>query len=225
VLASLQSTRTKPLDRIVLAEALAAAWTGVGPTEASAHARTTVADLEDLLRDPKLTSFEQSRLARALVVVYGHLSPAERAAHSNALLASHADTILGALRHPKNNLDLPTRLQFAESLVVLSMLLDPPTAGRVFDALLPTLSDLNIQLFDMQLSRHRDGSIKKVLSRLEEADLRRLLEHPLAVGRLQRVILDVLGEAKYRHFRNTWDYLDWTESHGNGTDVRSADRP
>jgi hypothetical protein len=212
VLASLQSTRTKPLDRIVLAEALAAAWTGLGPTEASAHARTTVADLEDLLRDPKLTPFEQSRLAQALVVVYGHLGPAERAAHSNAILASHADTILAALRNPKNNLDPAARVQFAESLVFLCILLDPPTAGRVFDALLPTLSDLDIQLFDMHLSRHRDGSIKKVISRLEEADLQRFLEHPLTVGRLQRVILNVLGEAKHRHFRNTWDYLDWTES-------------
>jgi hypothetical protein len=212
VLASRQCTRTKPLDRIVLAEALAAAWTDVGPTEASAHARTTVADLEELLRDPKLTPFEQGRLAQALVVVYGHLGPTERAAHSNALLASHADTILAALRNPRNNLNAAVRLQFAESLVVLCMLLDPPTAGRVFDALIPTLSDLNVQLFDAHLSRHRDRSIKKVISRLEEADLQRLLEHPLAVGRLQRVILDVLGEAKHRHFRNTWDYLDWTES-------------
>jgi len=225
VLASLRSTRTKPLDRIVLAEALAAAWTGIGPTEASAHARTTVADLEDLLRDPKLTPFEQSRLAQALVVVYGHLGPAQRAAHSNALLASHADTILAALRNPKNKLDPAARLQFAESVVVLCMLLDPPTAGRVFDALIPTLSDLDVQLFDVYLSRHRDGSIKKVISRLEEADLRRLVEHPLAVGRLQRIILDAVGEPKHCSFRNTWDYLDWTESHGNGTDVRSADRP
>src|SRR5262249_26989495 len=57
VLASLWRTRTKPLDRIFLAEALAAAWTGVGPTEASAHAKKTVAGLEDLLRDPKLTPY------------------------------------------------------------------------------------------------------------------------------------------------------------------------
>jgi hypothetical protein len=207
VLASLRRTRTKPLDRIVLAEALAAAWTGLGPTEASAHARTTVADLEDLLRDPKLNPFEQSRLTQALVVVYGHLGPAERAAHSNALLASRANTILAALRNPKNNIDVPTRIQFAESLVLLCMLLDPPEAGRVFDALLPTLSD-----FDMHLSRIGDGPIKKVISRLEEADLRRLLEHPLAVGRLQRNILDALGEPNHCTFRNTWDFLDRTES-------------
>ena len=178
------------------------------------------ADLEGVLRGPKLTPVDQSKLAQALVVVYGHLGPAERAAHSNAILASHADTILAALRNPKNNLDPAARVQFAESLVVLCMLLDPPTAGRVFDALLPTLSD-----FDMERSRLGVGPIKKVISRLDEADLRRLLEHPLAVGRLQRVILDVLGEAKHRHFRNTWDYLDWTESHRNGTDARSPGRP
>jgi hypothetical protein len=208
VLASLWGTRTKPLDRSFLAEALAAAWTGVGPTEASAHAEKTVADLEDLLRDPKLTPYEESRLTQVLVVVYAHLGPAERAAHSNALLASHADTILAALRNPKNNLYPATRVQFAESLMALCMLLDPPEAVRVFDALVPTLSDL-----DMPLLLHRDGPIKKVLSRLDEADLRRLLEHPLAVGRLQRTILDALGEPKQRTFRNTWDYLDWTESH------------
>jgi len=208
VLTSLRSTRTKLLERIVLAEALAAAWTGVGPSEASAHARKMVADLEDLLRDPKLTPFEQSRVAQALVVVYGHLSPAEKAAHSNALLVSLANTNLAVLRKPENILSLGTRIQFAESLVVICMLLDPPAAGRVFDALLPTLSD-----FDMHLTRIGDGPVKKVISRLDEADLRRLLEHPFAVGRMQRIILDAVGEPKQCTFRNTWDYLDRTESH------------
>jgi hypothetical protein len=47
----------------------------------------------------------------------------------------------------------------------------------------------------------------------------------LAGGRFQRVILDVLGEAKRRHFRNIWDYLDWTESQGNGSAVPSPDKP
>jgi len=213
-LASLWRTRTNPLERIVLAEALPAAWTDVGPTEASAHARRTVADLEDLLRDPQLTPFEQSRLAQALVVVYGHLGPAERTAHSNSLLASHANSILAALQNPRNNLALATRVGLADSLVALCMVLDPPTAGRVFDALVPTLSD-----FGMQVTRHRDGPIKKVISRLEDADIRRLLEHPLAVGHLQRIILDALGEAKHCSFRNTWDYLDRTTFHENATDV------
>src|SRR5262249_16604386 len=131
VLDTLRSTRTEPLERIILAEALAAAWTDVGPTEASAHARRMVTDLEDFLRNPTLAPFAQSRLAQALVVLYGHLGPAERAAHSNTLLASHANTILAAPRNPTNNLDVATRGQFAESLVALCMLLDPPEAVRV----------------------------------------------------------------------------------------------
>jgi hypothetical protein len=53
VLDTLWRTRTKPLERIILAEALAAAWKSVGQTEASAHARRMVADLEDLIQDPK----------------------------------------------------------------------------------------------------------------------------------------------------------------------------
>src|SRR6516162_3802047 len=40
----------------------------------------------------------------------------------------------------------------------------------------------------------------------------------LVVGRLQRALLDVLAGSKNRSFRNTWDYLDSTESNGKGTD-------
>jgi serine/threonine-protein kinase len=43
----------------------------------------------------------------------------------------------------------------------------------------------------------------------------------LVVGRLQRALLDVLAGSKNRSFRNTWDYLDSTESNGKGTDVLS----
>src|SRR5262249_28820600 len=74
VLASLRTTRTKPLERIVLAEALVTARTNVGPSEASARASRTV----DFLREPKLAATEQRRLAQALAVLYGHLGPAER---------------------------------------------------------------------------------------------------------------------------------------------------
>jgi hypothetical protein len=126
VLDTLWRTQTKPLERIILAEALAAAWTGVGPTEASAHARKMAADLEDLLQDPTLMPFEQHRLARALAKVYGHLGPADRASHSKTLIASRANTILATLRDPKDNLNLLTFSQSAESLVALCMLLDRP---------------------------------------------------------------------------------------------------
>jgi hypothetical protein len=56
---------------------------------------------------------------------------------------------------------------------------------------------------------------KRIAARMDERDLERLLEHPLTANDLQRNILDILGGSKHRHFRNTWDYLEWTKSNGN----------
>src|SRR5262249_39917116 len=142
---------------------------------------------------------------------------AERAAHSNALLASRANTTLATLRNPKKNLGLGILGQHADSVLAICMLLDRPEAVRVFDALLTILGDPATQRFAPPTQRYQfhfqEESIRQFVSRLDEADLRRLLEHPLAVGRFQRIILDALGEAKHRSFRNTWDYLDRTASH------------
>jgi len=66
-----------------------------------------------------------------------------------------------------------------------------------------------------------EGMFKKVVVRLDKRGLPRLLEHPLAGGRLQRALLDLLAGSKNRSFRNTWDYLDASESNGNGTDALS----
>jgi hypothetical protein len=226
VLAGFRSTRTKPRDRVVLAEAMAAAWPGVSPTEASAHVRRTVADLEDLVREPKSTLPELNRLTRALGVVYRYLGAAERAALPNTLLASHANTLLAVLRNPRYKSDMAARVQFADALLALCMILDPPEAMRVFDALLPVLSDLDVHGFLLNtVAFQRDprvGPIKNVFSRWDEADLRRLLEHPLAVGTLSRIVLDALGESKQCSFRNKWDYLDRIASHENATGVPSA---
>jgi hypothetical protein len=218
-LASLWGTRTKLLDRAVLAEALAAAWARVGPTEAGAHARRVVADLEDLLRDPKLTPVELSRLAQSLVVVYGHLGPAERAAHANTLFAAHANTFLAALRNPKNTLHLVTVCEFAESLLALCAHLDRTEAVRVFDTLLTALSDLETRQIRIDLYAK---VIQKSFLLLDKAEAGQILEHPLVVGRLQRIVLDALGEAKHCSFRSTWDYLDRTATHENATGVPSA---
>jgi hypothetical protein len=59
---------------------------------------------------------------------------------------------------------------------------------------------------------------KKVAARLDERDLQRLLDHHLAAGRVQRVLLDLLTGSKQRSFRNTWDYLDSIEANGKTTD-------
>jgi hypothetical protein len=40
------------------------------------------------------------------------------------------------------------------------------------------------------------------------------LQHPLAAGAAQRVLLDALGDRTRREFRNPWHFLDWTRSNG-----------
>jgi hypothetical protein len=77
---------------------------------------------------------------------------------------------------------------------------------------------------DLHIERYRyafhpfQNQFKQIAPRLDERELQQLLGHPLAAGRLQRAILNVLGGLKNRSFRNTWDYLDGIESNGNGTD-------
>jgi hypothetical protein len=75
--------------------------------------------------------------------------------------------------------------------------------------------------FGLVSSFSYENAFKKAAARLDERDLRRLLEHPLAAGRLQQPLLDTLAGMKNRPFRNTWDYLDCTESNGKGTDEPS----
>jgi hypothetical protein len=216
VLGSLWVARTGPLDRAGLAEALAALWTRLDPRDAAAHARRVAAQLEAAFRDANDDWRELYRLAEALAAVYGPLDPAERAARGNAV----ADVLVAALRRPRN--EVGTITQLSEALATLSVHLDRAGAARMADALVTVLGDPDVQRYRFEF---QEKMFKKVAARLDERDLERLLDHPLAAGRLQRVVLDVLGEAKRRRFRNTWDYLDWTGSHVNGTPVQSPDRP
>jgi hypothetical protein len=223
VLDALWVARPAPLDRASVAEALAAVWTRLGPTDAAARAKRMAADLEGVLRDSKAAPNQLSRLAIALAAVYNHLGPAERSGRANAV----ADTLVAALRSPKHH---PVAIsQLSEALATLCAHLDRPGAVRTADALLAVLDDPNVQpgASGPFLATHLDQFVlyetmfKKVAARLDERDLQRLLDHHLAVGRLQRALLDVLAGSKNRSFRNVWDYLDSTESNGNGTDVLS----
>jgi hypothetical protein len=212
VIGPLWVARTKPHERAHLAEVLAALWTRLEPTDAAAHAKKAAADLEDAIRDPKAPPHELLALATALAAVYAHLGPAERTERATAV----ADPLLEALRRPSNNFQ--TILYLSEALATLCAHLDRPGTARVADALLTVLGDTNVQpgLKAPILVPHLDPFMgyervfKKVAARLDERDLRRLLEHPLAVGRLQHVLLDLLARSKNRSFRNTWDYLDAT---------------
>jgi hypothetical protein len=198
-------------ERATIAEALAAVWPLLGPNEAAAHARRAAAELENDLRGASPAMNEHLRLAQALAAVYGHLGPAERAARANAV----AGRLVAALRRPGN--DLVTTLQLSEALATLCAHLDGPGAARVADALLTVLGEPEVRRHRFEF---REETFRKVAARLEERDLQRLLDHPLAAGRLQRVILDVLGESKQRRFRTTWDYLDWAEPNGSAQRAR-----
>jgi hypothetical protein len=212
VLDSLWVAKTAPPDRASLAEALASVWTCLGPTDTAARAKRAAAELEAALRDSKTAPNQIGGLAIALSAVYNDLDPGERSGRANAL----ADTLVAALRRPKN--DPWTTSQLWEGLVTLCVHLDRPGAVRTADVLLTVLDDPNVQQVPFLLY---EKAFKKVAARLDERDLQRLLEHPLAAGRLQQALLDVLAGSKNRSFRNTWDYLDGSESNGNGTDVLS----
>jgi tRNA A-37 threonylcarbamoyl transferase component Bud32 len=206
---TLWRTRTQPLDRIVTSFALAAAMAGVDQADAAAHARRVLSDLEDLQRSPQFIPAHLLHLERPLVELCGYLSPAERASHGNTLLSAHASALLAMLRDSKNTSEDDT---IVTAIVRHCEHLDPPEAARVFEAVLTTMSAFN-RVQDQNDFRRKIS--KRAIARMYEADLRRILQHPLAVGRFQRVILDALGDANGCTFRNTWDYLDWTESHGS----------
>jgi hypothetical protein len=209
VLDPLWVARTAPPDRAALGAALAALWTRLEPTEAAAHARRAAADLEGTIRHAKTGPHELQPLAAALAAVYTHLGPAERAERATTT----TDALLAALRRPKNNTQATVYL--SDALATLCVHLDRRQVVRVGETLCIALGEPEVLRVPFE---SHDRIFKRVAARLDERDLQRLLEHPSATVRSQRIILDVLGGLKHRRFRNTWDYLDWTESHGNGTD-------
>jgi hypothetical protein len=200
---------TAPPDRAFVAEAMAAVWTRLDPAAAAARAKRAAGDLEGAFRDSKAAPNELYRLAEALSAVYAHLDPAERSGRVNAV----ADALVAALRRPKNDLQMIPHL--SDALATLCAHLDRPGAVRLANALLAILDGPNDSQFRFLLP---ERLFKTVAARLDERDLQRLLDHPLAAGPLQRFLLDVLAGSKNRLFRNTWDYLDSTGSNGNGTD-------
>jgi hypothetical protein len=215
-LGSLGVAKTAPGERASVAAALAAVWTLLGPDEAIAHARRTADELENAFRHADLAMKERCILGEALAAVCGHLAPAERVKRTNAV----ADALIAAL--PRPGTDVLTLRVLSEALAALSLSLDRAGTVRVADALLTVLGENDFRAYQYDFC---EEAFKKVVARVEEPDRQRLLDHPLAVGRPQRVILDVLGEAKHRHFRNTSDYLDWAGSRGNETAVQPQDRP
>jgi hypothetical protein len=210
VLDSRWVARTNPLERALLAEAMASLWPFLSPTEAAAHARRVSAELEEALRGPNTTAFELAVLTQALTEVWKYLDPAERVARAN----SAADTLIAAIRKPRN--DGVTVGSLSRALTTLCACLDRPGVVRVAHVQVAVFNRMNVERYRYAFHML---DFTQVAARLDERELRDFLADPLAAGRLQRTILDVLGGRKNRSFRNTWDYLDWTASHGDSTEV------
>lgn len=220
VLNTLWRTRTTPQERVVLAEAMSAAWKGMNSTDASDHARNVIAHLEDLPRDPKLGSLEPSRLPLALVAAYQHLDPAEKTSRVHTHLVAHANALLESLRNSKLTgiYDKATG-RIVGAIVAICGHLDRTESVRVFDALLATLNDPDKERYP--LASHEEV-IKKAIIRMGEADIQQILGHLRAEGGLERVILEALGKTKQCSFRNKWQYLDRITPRDNATEVLPA---
>jgi len=223
VLESLWNARTGFQDRASIAAALAAVWKHLDRADADARAQRAVAYLDGALRDPKVATHEIFALALVLSAVYDHLDPTERLRHANA----GADALVAALRNARNQ--TVTSFRLSQALATMSAHLDQPGVVRIADALFVLMDDSNVQpgASGPIPSTHLDRFVlyetlfKKVAVRLDERDLQRLLAHPLAVGGLQRSLLDAVAGSQKRSFRNTWDYLDDPEPHGKGPDVQA----
>jgi serine/threonine protein kinase len=217
VLESLWNAKKKPAERAWIAAALAPALTHLDRADAAPRALRMVVYLDGALGDPKLPSHEISAVSVALSALHEHLDPAERRRYAN----SGADTLLAALRNAKS-LQISSGV-LSRALERMFVHLDQPDVVRITDALFALMQDFRVQpvASDPILATHFDQFVmyekllKKVAFRLEERDLQRLLAHPLAVGNLQRILLDALPGSQKRSFRNTWHYLDWTQSNGN----------
>ena len=187
MLVSALGSQDAPLDRALVAEALAATWTRLDPTDAAARARRVAAYLEDGLRDSKTTANESVGLVLALSAVYNRLDPAERSGRANAV----ADILVATLRKPTNTV---AAYRLSDALAKMCAYLDrsavpcePATPCSPFWTILPSYP----AAAGLILETHLDLPVvyeplfKAVSARVEERDLKRLLAHPLAAGRFQ----------------------------------------
>jgi len=205
VLDGLWIAKTNHHERAFLAQTMAEVWTHLSPHERAAHAKRMAADLGDALQDNKADTLELKSLADALVAVCVSLDTNEEKVHINAA----ADILEARLRKSKN----VDAALLTETLVTLWLRLDQTGRARAADALCTVLSDPDgAQRYRPDL---RVSVFKNVAPRLDERELERMLDQPLAASKVERVVLDVLGESKNRYCRNTWDYLDWKKSKGN----------
>jgi hypothetical protein len=201
-LGSLWIAKTKHSERAFLAQVTVEVCTHLSPQEAAAHAKRMAVDLGNALQDPKAEPSELALLAHGLTAVCSLLDPAEEQARINSAL----DILVAKFRKPKNSLLASGSL--ADALVTLWLRLDRHGLAPVADTLCAALGDPDFPVFALEFS---GNVLKRIAARMDEKDLERVLDQPLTAGLVQRAILDGLGDAKHRYFRNTWVYLDWKD--------------
>jgi hypothetical protein len=107
----------------------------------------------------------------------------------------------------------------SEGLEAVSGRLDAAGAAKAAEALVAVMAKTTDPNYLIPLS----AGLTAVSGRLDTDHLVTLLQHRLAAGRAQRVLLDVLGQRTRHTFRSPWHFLDWAAS--NGVDLVPPPRP
>jgi hypothetical protein len=145
-----------------------------------------------------------SGLSRGLTEVSGLLEATQAAAHANRTAAA----LVAAWGQQRDN---PLALiALSEGLGAVGGRLEPAGGVKAAEVLVAGLGTASGPL---DLNKPCEA-LNAVCGRLSTRDLVACLQHPLAAGRAQRTLLDVLGQRSRRDFRTTWHFLDWAASNG-----------
>jgi Protein kinase domain len=105
--------------------------------------------------------------------------------------------------------DLRSRISLAWGLRAFSGRLELPGAGNGAEVLVEAMARNEAN----PLQSLPEG-LSEVGARLSTPELVLALQHPLAGGQVQRILLDVLAQRTRREFRNPWHFLDWASANG-----------
>jgi hypothetical protein len=140
-------------------------------------------------------------LAHALGAVVAHLEPGKAAARAGQV----ADALTAAIARINDSAALTS---LAQGLGTVGSRLEAGKAADAIAAVMAGVSD------DSALGALAEG-LASAGERLGMADLLVFLQQqPLAAGKAQRALLDVLGRRTRRSFRSTWQFLEWAASNG-----------
>jgi hypothetical protein len=183
---------------VELAQGLQAVNEHLDAPTAAANA-STAAEILVLAMSKRLDLSTFSALPQGLKAISVHLD----AVHA----ARAADRLLSIMRKTTDFvylMALSRGLQAVNGHLVASRAIEAAEILIVMMTLAPWLNPLHLHLKQWE----------EIVECCSTPDILRLLNHPLAARRAQRILLDVLGRRTHCHFRNTWEFLDWARSNG-----------